>query len=266
MKIRCKTFDPERHELSSFRYAQAKLDGIWLEVRGGPIMLSSQDTNLTLQCQDLECFGEVPMGHSVYGELYAPGLPASEVKSRLARGGELKFAAFATSLLSAHADLFETYTTLHQLGWQVAPHLTLDGAKSIDIVLAVMHSMVYDTEIEGLVLKDGNFLNWYKWKPVKTIDLVVTGFEDGRGKYVGLVGSLQGSLTDGREVADVGGFDDATRIALSDEIPLGRVMEVAYQYVGAGGRLRHPRFVRWRDDKKPEECTADQDPELLHYV
>lgn len=39
---------------------------------------------------------------------------------------------------------------------------------------------------------------------------------------------------------------------------VGDVMEVKYLYVGAGGRLYQPRFVRFRTDKSPDECTADQ--------
>jgi ATP-dependent DNA ligase len=37
------------------------------------------------------------------------------------------------------------------------------------------------------------------------------------------------------------------------------VCEVTYDYVQSGSRFRHAAgFVRWRDDKKPEECTFDQ--------
>jgi len=37
------------------------------------------------------------------------------------------------------------------------------------------------------------------------------------------------------------------------------VVEVAYEGLQNGNRLRHPaRFVRWRPDKTPEECRYDQ--------
>jgi ATP-dependent DNA ligase len=37
------------------------------------------------------------------------------------------------------------------------------------------------------------------------------------------------------------------------------VCEVSYDYMQSGYRFRHAaRFLRWRDDKKPEECTFDQ--------
>jgi len=43
------------------------------------------------------------------------------------------------------------------------------------------------------------------------------------------------------------------------------VMEVSYQYVGDKGRLRHPNFVRWREDKPAAECTLSQDDDLVYY-
>lgn len=38
----------------------------------------------------------------------------------------------------------------------------------------------------------------------------------------------------------------------------GAVCEVEYQDVASKGRLQHPRFVRWRDDKLAEECFISQ--------
>lgn len=39
---------------------------------------------------------------------------------------------------------------------------------------------------------------------------------------------------------------------------VGDVLEVRYLYVGAGGRLYQPRFLKWRTDKTPDECFVDQ--------
>jgi len=94
----------------------------------------------------------------------------------------------------------------------------------------------------------------------KTIDLVVQGFQPGRGKYAGMVGSLLCGIGE-IEIARVGGMNDAARVAIT-EADLGRVVEVEYERVASQGRLRHPRFLRWRDDKLPEHCKLDQDPKL----
>lgn len=105
--------------------------------------------------------------------------------------------------------------------------------------------------IEGWVFKNINYDpdNEYKLKPILTADLVVSGFKDGRGKYAGLIGALLLADSTGRVVASVSGMDDATRINIDEDTDLGRICEVAYQKVTRQGKLRHPRFKRWRDDK-----------------
>ena len=110
------------------------------------------------------------------------------------------------------------------------------------------------------MFKDGNLLNFEKWKPVKTLDAVVTDIKPGKGKYDNQVGALILSV-EGREVANVSGMSDAERAAMGEH-NIGQVVEVAYQYVGSKGRLRHPRFIRFRDDKLPEQCLLSQDSDL----
>jgi len=39
---------------------------------------------------------------------------------------------------------------------------------------------------------------------------------------------------------------------------LDKVCEITYDSVAAGGKLRFPRFSRWRDDKDIENCTEEQ--------
>jgi len=119
--------------------------------------------------------------------------------------------------------------------------------------------MRWAKDVEGVVLKEGNHRGWYKLKEVRSVDCVVTGTTDGVGKYDGLLGSLKCSAynTQGQlvEIANVSGMSDDERYDMTFEDPVGRVVEIAYQYLGAGGRLRHPRFVRFRDDKPERECT-----------
>lgn len=121
--------------------------------------------------------------------------------------------------------------------------------------------MQYDAtnlNIEGWVLKNANYQDWWKLKPDKDpVDLVVTGFKDGKGKFLGAVGSLICSATiDGvfRVVASVSGMDDETRWDIDEDADLGRVVEVKYTDIGDNGKLIHPRFVQWRDDKPANEC------------
>ena len=59
------------------------------------------------------------------------------------------------------------------------------------------------------------------------------------------------------EVCECGGFDDETRayFTRNKDRLIGSVVEVkANEIMKDSGRLRHPRYLRMRDDKEPERC------------
>jgi hypothetical protein len=143
-------------------------------------------------------------------------------------------------------------------------------------------------DVEGLVLKEKHFGGWWKYKTTKTIDVICTGLEEGTGANIGGVGALVGSVWKDQQVcptcdadqtnlrgtcpvcrmplatkrklvvvANVSGMTQDIRDNVGDD-DVGRVFEVEYQYLGAGEKLRHPRFLRWREDKRAEECTWSQ--------
>jgi ATP-dependent DNA ligase len=148
-------------------------------------------------------------------------------------------------------------------------------------------------ETEGVIAKrldapytPGKREGMVKVKRQRTIDCVVVGWRP--GKLEGTLGSLiLGVYDDGklRPIGHTSGFSakekrelpaklapyetgergsgDASRwdagrelewISLRPEL----VVEVGYDHT-SGGRIRHgAKFVRWREDKKPRECTFDQ--------
>jgi ATP-dependent DNA ligase len=126
--------------------------------------------------------------------------------------------------------------------------------------------------IEGWMLKSGGqYGTWWKVKVEPTIDCVVMGVVPGCGKYQNLVGSLRLGLwpdkyvdgkADLKEVATASGMTDDQRREMTGMNQggrlRGRVAEVQFQRVGSGGRLLHPRFVRWREDKSSEQCRMRQ--------
>lgn len=121
--------------------------------------------------------------------------------------------------------------------------------------------------LEGLIIKDPQALYyrkrhhaWSKIKAEETLDLKIVDAFEGEGKYAGMLG---GFVVDykGKRVSVGGGFSDDQRkefweAFLADtrnpEGPwdtVGRLAEVQYHEETPDGSLRHPRFVRFRDDR-----------------
>lgn len=183
-------------------------------------------------------------------------LPAAAVAAALAgHGPELIFVPFA--LVGGPLDPQENWELLNASplgapetrGW-----VTLRTAEDVQALL----DLAVEHRIEGWVPKNANG-DWLRLKPRRTADLIVLGLLPGKGALTGKVGSLAVGVRDATgalfEVARVNGLDDATRAALSPA-DVGRVCEVAYQGVNESGRLRFPRFKRWRDDKPAGQATT----------
>lgn len=256
MRPKIKTYRPG----DVYRYAHLKRDGIWVTLCSQGCITRHPDGEHDLH-EHLEHhpvikqFFNRGLKARLYCELYAPGKQASQVKSvMLDCPTTLQIECFASPDLSEDAsldavDVYAEACGVEPIEWYEA--VVLDQEWIDEIINK------YE-DVEGLVFKDGNLLNWAKYKPVLTTDLVIHGYKDGKNGYIGLVGAMICGLADGTVVANVSsGLTLKEREELTDKMDerLGTVCEVAYQYVGTGGRLRHPRFVRFRDDKSPEECT-----------
>lgn len=124
---------------------------------------------------------------------------------------------------------------------------------------------------EGLILKRTDALympdkkprdNWIKCKKKITLDVVITGFNDGTGKNKSLFGSIKfGIYIDGK-LTECGncssGLNDTTRqmIAANPEQYIGTVMEIEAIQESVKS-FRNAVFLRLRDDKAATECTPD---------
>lgn len=105
---------------------------------------------------------------------------------------------------------------------------------------------------EGLILRQGD--KWLKVKPEATADIYVTGFQAGTGKHKGKMGAL---LTKRGKVGT--GFTDEQRTWWQMMFDLHglewlqqQLIEVEYMELTSGGKFRHSRFIRIRDDKSEE--------------
>lgn len=94
---------------------------------------------------------------------------------------------------------------------------------------------------------------WMKVKPVETYEIVVIGVKPGKGKYKGTLGALIYEY-EGKECS-TSGMSDKERYEWwklhKKGLLAGRMAEVRSAGVTKHGALRHPRFVRFRDDKAP---------------
>lgn len=254
-----------------YAYAHVKRNGHRLTVFKQPdgkcVALSTRDKVIDISPWPWShAFRTLPKHTSIDGELHIEGLPPSFVKTAIKKKDQrLRFEVFAIPFYSGiskfDCPLEWVDSTCAYHGLPFVPYLLQSNTVDANALLR----LALEQKIEGWVLKRANYTEWYKLKPIRTIDAFVTGFHSGKGRLDGLVGSLRCSVFDGRsiiEIANVSGMDDETRW-LIDTDKENQVCEIEYQYVGAGRRLIHPRFVRWRDDKSYMACTVQQDEDLI---
>jgi len=92
-----------------------------------------------------------------------------------------------------------------------------------------------------------------KYKKLQTCDLRITGWNEGKGKYTGMIGSFICEDDDHTVLVNVAGIDDDTR-ASDPDVWIGKIIEVAYFDVSSSKNksvdsLQFPRFKKVRYDK-----------------
>jgi hypothetical protein len=233
------------------KYAHYKLDGNCTHVErlqsSALVVTTSNGKDVTNKCKGYAWFQRLnfhmPLGAQILGELCVPGKKASYVKRAIARGEETTFAGFALPGCDPNMGLKEVNHILLSWDCNVIPFAV--------------------NEISSTLARP----EYLKWKPVKSIELIICGFSEGDGKNLGLIGAPICRTFEGHIIANAAAMPQSVRLdmSLDEDAYIGKVIEVHYQYVGAKGKLRHPRYKMIRDDKKPEECTIDQDTELKEF-
>ena len=135
-------------------------------------------------------------------------------------------------------------------------------------------SHMWDHEIleegyEGLVFKDstskyGDKDAWARMKAVVEIEYICHAFRpaDEGTRYEGQVGAVIGTLHDKEVYVTCGGLTDEMRLEFTHNPDpyIGQVFKAKGNTWYPSGSLRHPKFLHWRADKEPIECTYDQIP------
>ncbi|MEE8105332.1 MAG: DNA ligase D [Planctomycetota bacterium] len=166
---------------------------------------------------------------------------------------------------------------------------TLRYASHIEERGEEFYDQVREMGLEGVLAKKSDSLyrpgrsdSWLKLKVDRTGDFVIVGFTPPKGSRAGL-GALHLAAYDGGELAYAGRVGTGFREQQLDELrqrldpleiesaPCGGAVpktrghhwvrpelccEVRFKERTADGMLRHPSFLRVRDDKQPEECIA----------
>lgn len=292
------TLPPWCHEIprvktwkgETFRRVEEKLDG-WAvacvveehPTRGKKIkVLTTGLDDVSHHVNHRDWFSKIaqlPPRTVVVGEIVAADrnmhpLPASEVPTAL-RNGQILFYAYGLPAFAGKPvhTFDETDSLLTALNILQARKIHVPARERTPVSPSEMPSyldLFYDAArqagAEGVVLKSSPYDDWFKVKVERTVDAFILGFKAGTGRNKDNVGSLVVGVYDDAgqvvEIAAASGLSDVVRARLANQDDRDRlldaVVEVRYQYVGAKGRLRHPRFARFREDKRPDQCLHSQ--------
>lgn len=269
-------FIPDRTPLDTFRYAHLKRDGFLITVLkdgvGRVVYLTRNFKELDLSFLPVHSsiMTQLPLNTQLQCELWTSGKQASYTSSGIANKDftmDLEVHGISASQYVSSTDsLCEAHRFMRRFNIPFVPYfdrlsspLSCGSWENLDTFNNV--AWLAANNCEGIVLKNEQYSDMYKWKPMRSCDLRIVGATPGRGKYVGTVGALTCADGLGNIVANVSGMTDAQRHSMHqlhcDNKLVGLIVEVKYQYVGSQGRLRHPVFLRFREDKDVADERID---------
>lgn len=164
--------------------------------------------------------------------------------------------------IEATSETQKDWTILHCL--DQLTFISHYGDKSFDKELEALDvwlDYIVDKGGEGLILRKASGTyhcgkrtdDLLKYKKIQTMDLRITGWNAGQGKYEGAIGSFVCEDDEGTIEVDVAGISDDIRWSNPDDY-IGRIIEVGYfdisqSKINDKKSLRFPRFKCFRDDK-----------------
>lgn len=192
----------------------------------------------------------LPKNSIVLGELFWPSGRSKDVRSVLANNKIGEFEIFAAKHWNGedvrNCDWVDLANEIHVAGLQ-------------PVALGDTISII-PSGYEGFVLKRRQWpvepYDWMKKKKIDTVDLRIVDINPPKTMGADLFGFAIGSLAvqtdDGRIKGNVSSgltFRLRKEIAENKDQWIGKVIEVSYTEKESDGTLRHPRYIRIRDDK-----------------
>lgn len=259
------------------KFYQEKADGHFMEVIKTDTKVSCHGKKLDITEKVLRIpslrrnIVDLPHSSHLLCELHCPFIHATSVPTLLNSADErLMMTVFAASQFSGlnlqHERWSYVERRLNEVGLITPATFMFPEPTSIDDeTLERMKQTAKGLKLEGYVLKQEHMEGWFKLKPDKFIDVVVISYcRSQNAQFYGGLKSVQVMVRkkDGRGMflGDVGiGFTPKYRESVDCQSLIGRVMEVKFDELAANGKLKWPRFIRWRDDEKSAaDCTEDQ--------
>lgn len=261
------------------RFAQEKLDGYYIEIyRGETIQVytKSRTNDLWPKLGQIEAISRqitaLPPNTHIKAELWARGVQASSIPTLINDYDQrLVVSPFEMPLYNGRDSSGWTIEEVNEkLTGFILPKTIRFVEENKDARMLSENEAdewlksAREMKIEGWVLKDRHCGNYFKLKPERTVDAIITGISIcKKGQFTGGIKALQVSLLKAGQkviIADVGsGLSKELRMMSNPQLLIGKVVEVKYQDIAAKGRLKFPVFIRLRDDEKSaKQCTYEQ--------
>jgi len=248
-------------------FLQPKYDGHLAKIYKAEkvTILTKNDKDITeklYSCSEVAKIISLIPEHSIlFGELFSQGA-ATDVPTLLKQRSKfLQLRIFAAPIFKTknlwNRDLLEVQTIIESAGIPFAPTKLV---KEVDTEMLLQTAVLEG--LEGWVLKKSHLKNWYKLKPIRTLDaFVIVAKKSFSANNFGELQSCTVGIYNGDKIkiiADVGGgYSKEFRASCNLDDLKDRVMEIEYDSF-AKNKLRFPRFLRWREDKDSKNCTVEQ--------
>ena len=215
---------------------------------------------------------ELPNETAVSLELVWPDFPDSSVPTAIKEcPEELRAEAFGLAIYrgESYVDIEEPYRNARKKLIQLFGLENLIpsiGALYLDrrTKKATIEGLLTSAKrhgLEGYVLKNFAYKDWWKLKGLHEADVFITGFKISKSEtYYGQVTAVEVGVYDDEgnviPMGRVSGFKDFEKTAMTNDSHqyMNRTIRVLYQERASQGLLKHGSFESWREDKSAKEC------------